>query len=98
MILLRRLLLIGMVTFSLLGAAGCAEDPSEEIAIHQVVTVSITPAARHTNLAVVTCASTISEADFEITEVFSSLAEADLLIQLGEPDPLPAFAAQLAVH
>ncbi|MEN8242544.1 MAG: substrate-binding domain-containing protein [Chloroflexota bacterium] len=93
-----RHLLIGLIVLTLLGAAGCTENPAEETTVQEVVTVAITPAARHTNLAVVTCASTINAAAFEISEAFSSQAEADLLIQLGEPNPMPGFAAQIAVE
>jgi ABC-type molybdate transport system substrate-binding protein len=87
--------LILVVLVILVGITGCAEPP-QTVSELEVITVAITPAARYTNLAVVTCAATIKEASFEISEMYASQAEADLLIRLGEPQPAASFAAQIA--
>jgi hypothetical protein len=76
--------------------AGCSSDPPEPTPAPDIVHVAITPSARDTGLAVSTCAAAIGGAQFEITEVYASQAEADLLIRLGEPTPAPGFAAQIA--
>jgi hypothetical protein len=77
-------------------AAGCSSDPIEPTPAPQIIRVAITPAARETGLAVSTCAAGISGAHFEITEVYASQAQADLVIRLGEPTPASGFAAQIA--
>jgi phosphate transport system substrate-binding protein len=91
-----RALLIFLALWVLFGAAGCTEGLPEIAATQELVRVAITPAARHTGLAVSTCAATISGASFEVSEVYASQAEADLQIRLGEPQPAAAFAAQIA--
>lgn len=94
-----RKLLIGIAFFNIfLATAGCTGSPMEDLSIQETVTVTISPAARYTHLAVVTCASTIDQANFEISEAVPSQATANLLIQLGEPAQVPPFAAQIAVE
>jgi DNA-binding transcriptional LysR family regulator len=92
---MKKTLLISLTLIVLLFAVSCSQE-EPEIEPLDVVTVAITPSARHTSLAVSTCASTISEANFEISEVYPSQAKADLVIRLGEPDPPAAFTTQIA--
>lgn len=91
---MKRLLLTAVLVGCVL-ASGCAQDqpdtPSQE-----TITVAISPAARHTGLAVSTCATGIEDTKFEISEIYPSQAEADLLIRLGEPPSGAGFAAQIA--
>jgi hypothetical protein len=94
---MKKTLLISLSLIALLFASSCSQE-TPEIESLDVVTVAITPSARHTSLAVSTCASTISNASFEISEVYPSQAEADLVIRLGEPNPPAVFAAQIAVE
>jgi phosphate transport system substrate-binding protein len=92
-----RALMVSLTALLLLMTAGCGEEPQTATPTPRVVHVAITPAARHTGLAVSTCAATISGVDFEISEAYASQTDADLLIRLGEPQSA-AFAAQIATE
>jgi hypothetical protein len=94
---MKKTLLISFALVIFLIASGCSQD-QPQAGPQEVVTVAITPSARHTSLAVSTCASTINAASFEISELYPSQAEADLVIRLGEPDIPATFAAQIATE
>jgi hypothetical protein len=86
---LKRLLIL---TF-LLSACGPA---GTEIPEPETVVVALTPDVSPLRLAVTTCASQSPDALIRVEESYIGQMDADLLIRLGEPDPLPPFAAQVA--
>lgn len=72
------------------GPAG--SDTSEP----EPLVLSLTPDVAPLRLAVTTCAAQSPDALIRIEESYIGQMDADLVIRLGEPDPLTPFAAQIA--
>jgi hypothetical protein len=60
------------------------------------IVVALTPDVSPIRLAVSTCAAQNPDAPIQIEESYPGQADADLVIRLGEPAPLPPFIAQIA--
>ena len=81
--------------FLILILTACGQADSD-IPETEPLVVVLTPDVLPLRLAVTTCLAQSPDALIRVEESYLGQMDADLVIRLGEPDPLPPFAAQVA--